>query len=235
MGIKMKIGSKRVETIVNTQKYLATHKEATAEDIADYLKKDYSTARRAIKYLKDLGYVKERLEGTKAKGKKKGCYSLNLYGLEVYFSLKNAFENIKEVAETHSDMLLVFRKWHKFVENNCEDAVISNMKKAVKTSVFSRYVFGPFVSGTVLIPERTELQAEGMDAVILGFNLLSLPLNHVKEVLGAHQWEGQRKIFEVVESDYDLRMVRESVMQRFEFEHSEALKALSGWSEFLKS
>ena len=232
--INMQIGSKKMNSLIETVKYLTEHKEATTEEIATYLKKDYTTALRIVKTLSEAKYAKIRLQSTAAMGKDKRYYSLTLYGLVAYLNLDNSFTSIREIAKTHSDVLLVFKKWSKFVESNCEQTIILNMKKAIKQITFSWYVIGPFISNTVIVPEQQTKQAESLDAGILGFTYLTSPLNHVKETLG-DQWGGQQRILKVVENDYELRMARENMMYFFEVGCTEKQKALSEWRSYFSN
>lgn len=230
--VKMQI-AKKYNSLIETVKFLAEHKEATIEEIAAYLKKDYTTALRIINNLSKANFLDSREEPTKAKGKRKRYYSLNFYGLENYLNLDQTFSNIREVAKAHSDKLLVFRKWDKFVENECEQALIANLKSALKMAYYTNYVLMPYLLSMPSHAGDGKEATLGFTSAILGFHYLVSPIEHVKEILG-DKWEGQQKIWKVVENDYELRKVRESMMHSFEFECSEKMNALSEWRKYLQ-
>lgn len=235
----MQIGSKKLKTIEQAMKYLAEHKEATIEEIADYLKKDYSTALRILNkiLLKNRLVKAVREEPTSAKGKPKLFYSLSLYGLEYYLSINQAFSNIRDIAKAHSEMSVVFKKWDKFVENNCEGALILNLKEELKMANYTNYVMLPYLFGSGAFNFEHSKSKEatlGFTSAVLGFHYLTGPIEHQKEILG-EKWAGQLKIWDVVENDYDLRRIREDVMHFFEFECTEKLKALADWRVFFSN
>lgn len=231
----MQIASRKLKSLVDTLKYFTEHKEATTEEIAAYLEKDYTTALRVLAILLKYGLVKlEREEPTGAKGKQKRFYSLTFHGLEYYLNIDQTFSSIREIAKAHADMFMVFKKWEKFVEGKCEGAIILNLKTALKMANWTNNVMVPYILGeTVNAGQRSEAP-QGFTIAVLGFHYLSCPIEHEKEVLGEN-WPGQQRIWKVVENDYDLRMIRENIIHRFEVESTERLKALAGWRSFFSN
>ena len=42
---------------------------------------------------------------------------------------------MKEVAKAQSDLLLIFKKWEKFVQADCETAMIERLKEATRSEL----------------------------------------------------------------------------------------------------
>jgi hypothetical protein len=112
------------------------------------------------------------------------CYlynsSITLPGLEAYLTaISPFFPNILQIAGTHSDMLLVFKKWDKFVKNNCEKYLLLNLNEALEHASF-------FLSSSFFMAEKiaalkdTENQRNTFDWDILGFLRLNRPPSMLK-------------------------------------------------------
>jgi hypothetical protein len=141
-----------------------------------------------------------------SQGRENDINGLTLFGLELYLGIF-PLDNIRDVAKAHSDMLMVFEKWGKFVKNNCEEAIKNNLREAIKRSIYSRYLFEPALLGKIMVPENEEKARRAFDYDALGFMYFLTDSDTVKEVLG-QAWIGQQKIFEVIESDKDLKKAR---------------------------
>lgn len=229
--------TKTEKTIFTLLQHFAMHNEATIEDIAKTTGKDYTTILRTARKLERNGDIQlKRLERTAVKGKEKRIYTLTLYGLYAYFMfglpvLGDAVfssDNIRRVAVAHSDMLLAFKKWDKWVENGCEQTIISNFKSALRVSVFNLYFLIPLAYSTFPFPEQETNQRKAFDWTTLGFIFMYKPPNYIKEALGKH-WDGLCKIFNIVENDYELRQAREEFFFFSETSYKEALKNLNEW------
>jgi DNA-binding PadR family transcriptional regulator len=232
---------RKIANLQNALTFYAFKEEATTEQLATFLKKDYSTALRIIKKLLDARWLKlERFERTEAKGKEKRYYALTVYGLEVFLNTsENSFKYIKEVAKVHSgmggvkpSMLKTFEKWDKFVAAGCEETLIENMQEAVHHAIFARYLYMPLAIGKLLTPDQEAGTRRALDIQALGFLYMNKPLNHVKDILGK-RWEGMVELWKVVQSDYELRLFRENFLHDLEVEQTETSKALGDWRKFL--
>ncbi len=84
------------------------------------------------------------------------------------------------------------------------------------------------------IADEPERRA-AFDRVALGFTLMNLPVNHVNDHLGDEVWRLMRRIWEVVEDDYELRVMRDAFLDDLERSHHEGLKAILEWREYLKT
>jgi DNA-binding PadR family transcriptional regulator len=212
-------------------RHYAIARERTVDQVAAELKKDYSTILRTTKTLVDNGLLEfSRHERTAKRGKEKRYYKITLAGLQTVLACGGDWfvQNIRTVAKAHSDKSLVFAKWDKFVQNNCEQALMQNLTDTLTHGAGSQMVM--LLSG--LHPFKMTWKAFDLD--ILGFFYLNKPIDHVKEVLG-NRVSGQMLVWKVVENDYEMRQFREDFLDRQVRDCSTALKSLGEWREFLKT
>lgn len=235
--------SKKMESLLAPLGYLAVHREATIEEIAKQTGKNYSTILRATSELCEKGLVNFRLERTAPRGKELRVYSVNFYGLVFNLlrsgSIKFTVQEIREVAKAHEDMLLVFKKWDKFVKAKCEEEVFRRLAQALSIEFqynVDRYsLLGISYVNIVNIfhKEDETLRRNAFDGLVLGFFYMDHPTDYVKETLGKKEWTDFEKIWRVVESDYDLRKKRDAFLDYLKMEHAEGLKAISEWRKQL--
>jgi DNA-binding transcriptional ArsR family regulator len=236
--------NKKMESILTPLRYLAHHKEASVEEIAKETGKNYSTILRTITELIEKGLVDYHHERTAPRGKELRIYSANLYGLIFYWNGHFSSLDIKDIAEAHEDMLLVFKKWEKFTKAKCEPYMLARIASAVTAEVqfhSQQYNMLMVVAGLrgadmINIFRKSEEPARraAFDVTALGFNFMALPVEHVKEFLGKQQWQQLEKIWAVVESDYELRAKRDEFLDRLERDHVEGLKAIAEWRKYLE-
>ena len=234
---KMQIGAtkipKNIRSMITALRFFAEHKEATTNDLANYIKKDYTTAMRVLKKLEERKLLRLAWqESTPARGKRRYYYAITLNGLTSYANMFKTIPNIREIAKNHSDILL-FKKWPKFVEGNCEADVVTSLKREAENATLANYVIIPHISGKVLAPEIEDKSKITFTAMVLGFFYLTKPVEYVKEALG-NQWASIERIMRVVQSDYELRSVREEVLHKEEMECSETIRGIAEWREYLK-
>jgi predicted transcriptional regulator len=136
-----------MESLLSPLSYLATHKEASVDEIAAQTKKNYSTVLRATSELCQKGLVAFRLERTAPRGKELRLYRLNFYGLMFYMTrsseVEYALAEFREIAKAHEDLLIVFQKWDKFAKAGFEQQLFSRVKSAlnVESQYNNRYDF----------------------------------------------------------------------------------------------
>jgi hypothetical protein len=231
-----------MESLLGPLGYLAVHKEASIEEIAKQTGKNYSTILRATSELCDKRLVNFRLERTAPRGKELRVYTISFYGLVFYLQRSRSIEftvsEIREIAKTHEDMLLVFKKWDKLVKAKCEQEIFARLAQALNVEYqynVERYSFISISTvGIIFRREDEALRRNAFDGLVLGFFYMHHPVEHVKESLGKKEWSGLEKIWRVVESDYELRKKRDEFLDYLEREQYEGLKAISEWRKYLK-
>ncbi len=215
--------------------YLALHKEATIQEMAEPAGKNYSTILRATNQLVKNGFVFMRFERTAPKGKELRYYALTFSGLIMYLSKKITLNEIREVAKAHEDMLLVFRKWDKFVTAGCEEEIFLLLKNALRFER-QRYIIQysiDFLTAFGRTPQKeTNSPLDFFDSAVLGLIFMDQPIEYVKESL-PEQWKVLQKIWQVIEKDYELRKKRDEFLSYLEREHNEGLKAVVEWRKYL--
>lgn len=234
-----------LEARINALNFFAQRKEATIEELAGYLGKNYTTALRLLKILTITYDVKlSRLESTSAKGKQKRYYAITIFGMITYLSYIDYIEDlpiatvVPQVAKVHSEMLLIFKKWDKFVQKGVETALIKNLSKAAKNSlggIFSyRSILELVISddNSIRLTFNEEKQQRDFNSQVLGFMHFLLNIDSAKEKLGK-DWEMQQKIWQVVDADIDLKKAREMFIHEKEFEFTESLRTLREWHKRL--
>jgi hypothetical protein len=233
-------GSKKLDSLLTPLGYLACHKEATTEEMAKQTEKNYSTILRATSELCGKRLVNYRLERTAPRGKELRLYSISFYGLVFYLlrsrSIKFTTQEIREVAKIHEDMLLVFKKWDKFAQANCEAEIFHRLGQALNVEYdynVERYAAVVIPNLKITSREDEAVRRQAFDGFVLGFFYMDHPVEHVKESVGEKEWLGLEKIWGVVETDYDLRKKRNAFLDYLAIEHNEGLKALSEWRKYL--
>jgi len=234
--------SKKMESLLAPLGYLALHKEASIEEIAKQTGKNYSTILRATSELCDKRLANFRLERTAPRGKELRVYAISFYGLVFYLlrsrSIEFTISEVREIAKAHEDMLLVFRKWDKFVKAKCEQEIFTRLAQALNVEYqynVERYSFiGISRVNIIFRKEDEDLRRNAFDGLVLGLFYMDHPVDYVKETCGRKEWSGLEKIWRVVESDYELRKKRDAFLDYLEIEHNEGLKAISEWRKYLK-
>ena len=234
--------SKKMESLLTPLAYLAVRKEASVEEIAKQTGKNYSTILRAISELSEKKLVSFRLERTSPRGKELRLYTISFYGLVFYYqsshSLKFLLSETREVAKAHEEMLIVFRKWEKFVLANCEqelfDRIIQSLNVEYQYNVGYYNFVGISTVGLNFRREDEALRRSAFDSLVLGFFYMNRPIVYVKESVGKRDWSGLEKIWRVVENDYDLRKKRNEFLDYLTREQLEGTKAIVEWIKYLK-
>jgi hypothetical protein len=228
--------SKKEESLFAPLTYLALHKEATIEEMAELSGKNYSTILRATNQLVKNGFVFMRFERTAPKGKELRYYALTFSGLIMYLSKKITLNEIREVAKAHEDMLLVFKKWDKFVAAECEEEIFLQLRNALRFER-QRYIIQysiDFLTAFGRTPQKeTSSPLDFFDSAVLGLIFMDQPIEYVKESL-PEQWKVLQKIWQVIEKDYELRKKRDEFLSYLEREHNEGLKAIAEWNSYVK-
>jgi DNA-binding transcriptional ArsR family regulator len=233
---------KKMESLLTPLAYLAIHKEASVEDIAKQTGKNYSTILRVISELSENKLVSFRLERTSPRGKELRLYSLSFYGLVFYYlrsrAVKFCASELREIAKTHEDMLLVFKKWDKFASADCEQELFDRILQALNVEYQYNVGYYDLMSlSTVGVNFRREdetLRRNAFDSLVLGFFYMNRPVDYVKESVGKKGWRALEKIWQVVESDYELRKKRNEFLDYLTREQLETAKALVEWIKYLK-
>ena len=229
--------SKKEQSLFAPLTYLALHKEATIEEMAELAGKNYSTILRATNQLVKNGFVFMRFERTAPKGKELRYYALTFSGLIMYLSKKITLNEIREVAKAHEDRLLVFKKWDKFVTAGCEEEIFLQLRNALRFErqrsiiQYSIDFLTSFGRKPQKEPESSPL--DFFDSAVLGLIFMDQPIEYVKESL-PEQWKLLQKIWQVIEKDYELRKKRDEFLSYLEREHDEGLKAVAEWRKYLK-
>jgi hypothetical protein len=169
--------SKKMESLLTPLAYLAVHKEASVEEIAKQTGKNYSTILRAASELCDKRLVNFRLERTAPRGKELRLYAISFYGLVFYLlrsrSVKFTVSEIREIAKTHEDMLLVFKKWDKFVKAKFEQEITTRTLQALSAEYQYNAEWYSFVGistvGLIFHREDETLRRNAFDGLVLGF------------------------------------------------------------------
>ena len=235
---------KKMESLLTPLAYLAIHKESSVEEITKQTGKNYSTILRAISELSENKLVSFGLERTSPRGKELRLYRLSFYGLVFYYlrsrTVKFYASEMREIAKTHEEMLLVFKKWDKFASANCEQELFDRILQAL--NVEYQYNVGYYNSlrepinrwGKLSLEDET-LRKNAFDNLVLGFFYMNRPINYVKESVGKKGWNAFEKIWHVVESDYELRKKRNEFLDYLTREQLETAKALVEWMKYLKA
>ncbi len=234
---------KKMESLLTPLAYLTIHKEAGVEEIAKQTGKNYSTILRAISDLSENKLVSFRLERTSPRGKELRLYNLSFYGLVFYYLRSRAVKfyasEMREIAKTHEEMLLVFKKWDKFASANCEQELFDRILQALNVEYQYNVGYYNLVSlSTIGINFRREdetLRRNAFDSLVLGFFYMNRPIDYVKESVGKKVWNALEKIWQVVEGDYELRKKRNEFLDYLTREQLETAKALVEWIKYLKA
>jgi len=234
--------SKKMESLLAPLSYLAVHKEASVEEIAKQTGKNYSTILRATSELCDKRLVNFRLERTAPRGKELRLYAISFYGLVFYLhrsrSVKFTVSEIREIAKTHEDMLLVFRKWDTFVKAKCEQELFDRIMQALNVEYqynLEWYSFVGISTADIIFRREDEaLRRNAFDGLVLGFFYMHNPVEYVKESVGKKEWGRLEKIWRMVTGDYELRKKRDEFLDYLEREQYEGLKAIAEWRKYLK-
>jgi hypothetical protein len=234
--------SKKMESLLAPLSYLSVHKEDSVEEIAKATGKNYSSILRVISELCDKTLVNFRLERTAPRGKELRLYAISFYGLVFYLqrsrSVKLIISEIREIAKTHEDMLIVFKKWDKFAKAGCEQELFNRILQGLNIEYQYHAEWYGFVgisrAGVILRREDERLRRDAFDGLVLGFFYMQKPVEHVKESVGKKEWSVLEKIWRVVESDYELRKKQDEYLYFLEREQYERLKAIAEWKEYLK-
>jgi DNA-binding transcriptional ArsR family regulator len=234
---------KKMESLLTPLAYLAIHKEASVEDIAKQTGKNYSTILRAISELSENKLVSFRLERTSPRGKELRLYSLSFYGLVFYYlrsrTVKFYASEMREIAKTHEEMLLVFKKWDKFASANCEQELFDRILQALNVEYQYNVGYYNLVTlSTVRMNFHREdetLRKNAFDGLVLGFFYMNRPIDYVKESVGKKGWNALEKIWQIVDGDYELRKKRNEFLDYLMREQLEMAKALVEWIKYLKA
>jgi hypothetical protein len=234
--------SKKMESLLTPLGYLAIHKEASVEEIAKQTEKNYSTILRVITELCDKRLVNYRLERTAPRGKELRLYAISFYGIVFYLnrsqSVKLTVSEIRQIAKSHEDMLLTFKKWEKFASANCEQELFDRVMQALNVeyeyNVGWYGLVGISTVGLVFRREDESSRRNAFDGLVLGFFYMHNPVEYVKESIGKKGWSGLEKVWRVVENDYELRKKRDEFLDYLEREQYEGLKAIAEWRKYLK-
>jgi len=226
-------GSRYTESLIIPLRHYAIRTERTVEEVAKELGKNYSTILRSTAILVDKRFLEpSRFERTSRMGKERRYYRITALGLETVLSTSKLtsgdpfFKNIRLIAKAHGDKSLVLKKWGKFVESHCEQALIANiLEHLVHGATSQMLMFGGV---------HPESSWKTFDIDVLGFYYMNTPVDHVKEVLG-DRFRMQLRFWGVAENDYELKQLREEVLHRLEIDHNTALKSLIEWQGLLKT
>ena len=229
--------NKKLASTFKCLEFFALNKEGTVEDVAAFIKKNYTTAMRIIRKLRNIDAIKlERLERTSAKGKEKRVYRIMVRGLFYFMVAARAIATSKfeEIAKAHRDKLLTFKKWEYFkgrsLEKMIRDRFFDNLRTWTLSTWTTFYLFST-IKGKPAYPKmhRDEGAAKATDIIVLGLGFMLTPPEHIRQVVGEQEWSELVKLFKATEEDYELRMFKEKTLFEFEKEHEEALKSLSKW------
>lgn len=229
--------TKKEASLLTPLSYLALHKEGTIEEIAKAVGKNYSTILRATNQLVKNGFVYIRFERTAPKGKELRYYALTSSGLITYLSKNLTLNDVREVAKSHRDRMLVFKKWDRFSAAKCEEDIFLRLKEALRLEQ-QRYSFQYNLDfyalfGRMQKKEKELSSLEFFDVSVLGLTFMDQPIDYVKEN-HAKEWDALQKIWRVVAEDYELRKKRDEILSYLEREHNEGLKAIAEWKRYLK-
>ena len=210
--------------------FFAENKETTIEELANHLKKDYTTALRLLNELLASGLVKiSREEATTVRGKKKKIYIITMHGLEGYLFYSNS--DVRKVAKAHNDMLLVFEKWDYFVQNECEDILLYNIKDSISKRIATLNIQRNVLKNSFPVdPERLRY---AFDCGALGFMFFIAPPDLLQKML-KDRWSAQLKLWKLVEEDIDLKTLKERFLIERQTEYEYLLKNIASWKEFFK-
>jgi hypothetical protein len=235
--------SKKMESLLAPLAHLAFHKEASVEDIAKQTGKNYSTILRAISELNQNKFVSFRLQRTSPRGKELRLYAITFYGLVFYYqktrSLSCNVSEMREIAKTHEEMLIVFKKWEKFASAGYERELFGRILQAFYVEFEYNVAYYSFVVlSTVGIKFRREdeaLRRNAFDCLVLGFFYMNRLIDYVKEAVGKENWNALVKIWRVVADDYELRKKRNEFLDYLAREHQETGEAIVEWMKYLKA
>ncbi|UCE16211.1 MAG: hypothetical protein JSV12_00920 [Candidatus Bathyarchaeota archaeon] len=229
----IKINKKMLSTH-NCLKFFALNKEGTVEDVAAFIKKDYTTALRIVRKLRDLGVIKlERLERTRGRGKEKRIYRIMLDWLFHFMlaDLENTTSKFEEIVEAHRDATLTFRKWEYFKEKGLgkvmKNRVLNGLRNWGLNKVVALNVLGVEQKNARTVSDETVAKAVDFDA--LGIVFMTKSPEHLKQIIKEQDWIELMTLFKAIDEDYELRRFKEEVLFQFERDRQEELKALSRW------
>jgi len=109
------------------------------------------------------------------------------------------------------------------------------MKEALSLYVQARFIVQPKIFGFAISTEVDTEQRKAFDYTALGFQYMLFPPEYVKEELKrVGSWENYVKIWRIVESDYDLRKLKNEFLHTYETQYMEGLEAIKQWKDQLQ-
>jgi len=245
-GVYMHIGPrKKMASLINTLRFFALNKEGNVKDLANSIKKDYSTAARIIRRTKNRGIIAlHHTESTSVKGKDRKIYRITLRGLFTYmiFDRDFALQNFDAITEAHQDRLLTFRKWAYFKSKSLEAFVKESFFESLEhysVGEFLLFYVTSKIKGEPAIPKRAETAntVKAADADILNIFVMLEPPGHIQSIYvakwGESKWNDLIKLFKAIDEDYELRMFKDEMVFKLRKQREEQLKALDEWMEVL--
>ena len=124
-----------MKTIMAVLALLAKNKEQNKWQIKKVLKKSYGNIHVTIQGLKDKGLLEVYRTKKSAKNPNQQVeyYGLTFRGLENALILDSSLWNeIDQVAKTHADKLLVFKKWDFFEKEGLKETVKKSLRSTLK-------------------------------------------------------------------------------------------------------
>lgn len=192
--------------------------------------------------LLDLGLVKlERLESPpEGKGKERKYYAITLFGLLFYANIdkKHASDNFEKMVSAHAEKLLTFTKWGYFKDRNLDTLVKHNFFEQLHTFVGARLMEIFAFGGVILHNMEKEMPRKNVDWEILAFRWMYRTPEESKRMVdhkyGEKMWPQLMALWEAVEEDYDLRMLRDEFLFWNINRHNESIRALKAWKTFFE-
>lgn len=241
IGVKMhknKLNGKFV-SLFDTLKFFTLNNEGTAEDVAIFIRKDYTTALRVIKKLEAIDFVQfKRPETTRAKGRERKIYEIRLPGLLGYlrFDEENMMQKLGEIAKIHSDKLLTFKKWDYLEGKGLESLIKKSFFRSLEN--YTQTVSLMFIRLTkqhdkpTFLKRHTDVNtAKAFDVDVLHLPYMSKSPDDLRQILGKKEWSNLMKVFKAIEQDYELRTFRDEFLFWLEKDAEEQLKAVKEWEK----
>lgn len=226
----MQIDSKKLKIRKKAITFFAENKETTIEELANHLKKDYTTALRLLNELLNLNLVKmSREQTTSVRGKKKKIYIITILGLKVYLTYREE-RDIKKIVKVHSDRVLIFQKWDSFIQNECEEIILNNIDRTASDS------FKIVQLEMILLPPYYRCSDEELiyqfNCDALGFMRFLCSQDFLKN--SSKEWVNQIKLWKFVEEDIELKKLKERFLMERQIDFEHQIKNINFWKNYFR-
>jgi len=146
------IGKRKQNTMLETLQLFAEHRELTTSDIEDLLGRDFSTAYRRVKDLRDAKLITPCGEANGAGGVGAGAsvYRITLLGVAVYLlrCAEDGVTGVDRMAELHPETSLMLRHLDHFKQHghDLREDILDALHRRLAQVTSTINLFGPYLN-----------------------------------------------------------------------------------------